>query len=131
MMASTPNYQQQYLKAKVETASPGDLTLLLYEELHRKLNMARVLYEKGQVPEMMDRLHGARSILYEFIATLNFQYEISHQLRRLYDYYIRRIGDFAVNKDISVLDEVIEFAREYTDTWRQALTQVKSAKGKS
>lgn len=123
-----PNYQQQYLKTKVETASPGDLMLLLYEELHRKLNMARMHFKNGQFSEMMERVHGARAIFYEFVVTLNYDYEISHQLRELYDYYIRRLGDFTVNRQLEILEEVIAFAREYTDTWRQALAMTKGVK---
>lgn len=124
------NYQQQYLKTKVETASPGDLTLLLYEELVRKLNMAKMFYEKKQYTEMTEKIHGAKSILYEFVATLNFEYEISNQLHALYDYYIRRLSEFTVNRKVEVLDEVIEFARDFLTTWKQALQIVKSDRGR-
>ncbi|WP_028593789.1 flagellar export chaperone FliS [Paenibacillus assamensis] len=120
------NYQQQYLKTKVETASPGELTLLLYEELFRKLNMAKKLNQQKLQGEMLQKLHGAREIMYELITTLNMDYEISQQLHALYDYYLRRITDFIVTKDEEVLEEVIQFAKEYAETWKQALHIVKT-----
>ncbi|WP_028589700.1 flagellar export chaperone FliS [Paenibacillus massiliensis] len=125
----TPNYQQQYLKTKVETASPGDLTLLLYEELYRKLNMAKMHMVKNQEAEMLERVHGARAILYELLGTLNHDYEIAGQLRELYQFYLSQLNEFAVNKQPEMLDSVIEFAKGFAETWKKAVQLVKSGKG--
>ncbi|MEK3789575.1 flagellar export chaperone FliS [Paenibacillus sp. FSL K6-1230] len=125
----TSSYQQQYLKTKVETASPGDLTLLLYEDLYRKLNMAKLHFSKNQETEMLERIHGARAIFYELLGTLNFDYEIAGQLRDLYQFYLSLLNEFTVNKQPEKLDYVIEFARGYAETWKQALQIVKTSKG--
>ncbi|MGG4107873.1 flagellar export chaperone FliS [Paenibacillus sp. FSL W8-0187] len=125
----TSNYQQQYLRTKVETASPGDLTLLLYEELYRKLNMAKMLLDKNQHADMLTPIHGARSILYELLSTLNFEYQISYELRDLYQFYLSQLSEFIIKKELQLLDNVIEFARELVDTWKQAVLLVKSGKG--
>ncbi|WP_145039271.1 flagellar export chaperone FliS [Paenibacillus sp. Y412MC10] len=127
MIAS--NYHQQYLKTKVETASPGELTLLLYEELHRKLNMAKLHFEKNQPKEMLQRIDGARSILYELLGTLNFEYEISVQLRDLYQFYLSQLNLFVIKKEADLLDSVIEFSRGLADTWKQAILLAKSNRG--
>lgn len=123
------NYQQQYLKTKVETASPGELTLLLYEELYRKLNMAKLHLNKDEQPEMVERIHGARAILYELLGTLNFSYEISGQLRDLYMFYLSQLNDFVIKKDPEILEQVIEFAKGFAETWKEAVHIVKSGKG--
>ncbi|GAV12417.1 MULTISPECIES: flagellar export chaperone FliS [Paenibacillus] len=115
------NYQQQYLKTKVETASPGELTLLLYEELFRKLSMAKKSFHMNQFDEMMPKVHGAREILFELISTLNMQYDISKQLYALYEYYLYCINQFIISKDEKFLEEVIQFAKDYAETWKQAL----------
>ncbi|MBV6716779.1 flagellar export chaperone FliS [Paenibacillus chitinolyticus] len=127
MIAS--NYREQYLKTKVETASPGDLTLLLYEELYRKLNMAKMNFENQQFEEMLDRIHGARAILYELVGTLNFDYEISNQLRDLYVYYLSLLNEFAIKRNCGQLEEVIEFSKEFSITWKTALNMTKSGQG--
>lgn len=127
MLAS--NYQQQYLKTKVETASPGDLTLLLYEELYRKLNMAKSYLEKDQHVEMFERLDGARAIMYELIGTLNFDYPISNDLRDLYQFYLTQLNAFVIKKQPELLDPVIEFAKDFAGTWKQALQIARSGKG--
>ncbi|WP_217562101.1 flagellar export chaperone FliS [Paenibacillus sp. GbtcB18] len=127
MIAS--NYREQYLKTKVETASPGDLTLLLYEELYRKLNMAKMNFENQQFEEMLERIHGARAILYELVGTLNFDYEISSQLRDLYVYYLSLLNEFAIKRNCEQLEEVIEFSKEFSITWKTALNMTKSGQG--
>lgn len=123
------NYQQQYLKTKVETASPGELTLLLYEELYRKLNMAKLHLSKDQLEEMLERIHGARAILYELLGTLNFNYEISGQLRDLYMFYLSQLNSFIISKDPELLEQVIDFARGFAETWKEAVHIAKSGKG--
>ena len=123
------NYQQQYLKTKVETASPGELTLLLYEELYRKLNMAKQHLSKDQEIEMIERVHGARAILFELLGTLNFGYEISGQLRDLYMFYLSHLNEFIIKKDPELLDQVLEFARGFAETWKEAVRIAKSGKG--
>lgn len=123
------NYQQQYLKTKVETASPGELTLLLYEELYRKLNMAKLHLSKDQLEEMLERIHGARAILFELLGTLNFNYEISGQLRNLYMFYLSHLNSFIISKDPELLEQVIDFARGFAETWKEAVHIAKSGKG--
>lgn len=124
------NYQHQYQKVKVETASPGELTLILYEELYRRLNLSRKQFEGGNLDESRQNVYRSREILQELLVTLNMKYEISHQLYRLYDYYLRRLNDFVARKDLSALDEVVEFSRDMVSTWKQALQIVKSGSAK-
>lgn len=127
MIAS--NYQQQYLKTKVETASPGDLTLLLYEELYRKLNMAKSHLQKNQHVEMFERIDGARAIMYELLGTLNFEYAIANELKSLYQFYLSQLNIFVIKKDPVLLEQVIEFAKGFAETWKQAVQITRSGKG--
>ena len=83
--------QQQYLKVKVETASPGELTLLLFQEMVKSLLQAKQLYSQHQYENMNDNLHKARSILNELIVTLNYEYDIAKDLGDLYLFYNQHI----------------------------------------
>ncbi|MBU5349292.1 flagellar export chaperone FliS [Paenibacillus lautus] len=120
------NYQLQYQKVRVETASPGELTLILYEELYRRLNLSRHQFEGGNIEESKQNVQRSRDILQELLVTLNMEYEISQQLYQLYDYYLRRLNDFIIHKSIEILEEVIEFSKDMVGTWKQALQIVKS-----
>ncbi|MGG1611015.1 flagellar export chaperone FliS [Paenibacillus sp. FSL K6-2441] len=121
--------QLQYLKVQVETASPGELTLMLYQEIVKSLLKAKQFYAWKQYEEMNTVLHKVRSIFNELIITLNFKYEISEDLRDLYLFYNAHIARFIVSKDEVLLDETLEFARLMVDTWKQALMTLKTGKG--
>lgn len=118
--------QQQYLKVQVETASPGELTLLLYQEMVKSLLRAKQLYSQHQYEEMNDSLHKVRSILNELIVTLNADYDIAKDLAKLYMFYNQHIAQFIISRDVKMLDDVLEFAKGMVETWKQALLQLKT-----
>lgn len=121
--------QLQYLKVQVETASPGELTLLLYQETVRSLLKAKQLYTQGEYESMNEVLHKVRSIFNELIITLDLQYEISRNLKELYLFYNNYLAQFIINKNETLLDETLDFARGLLETWKQALVLVKSGRG--
>ncbi|MGO4788238.1 flagellar export chaperone FliS [Paenibacillus sp. 2KB_20] len=123
------NYQLQYQKVKVETASPGELTLILYEELYRRLNLSKHQFVNSDLDQCRENLFRSRAIILELIVTLNMEYDLSNQLYQLYDYYLRRVNEFIVSHELEVIDEVIEFAKGMVTTWKQALQIVKSESG--
>lgn len=121
--------QLQYLKVQVETASPGELTLLLYQETVRSLLKAKQLYAQGNYERMVEVLHKVRSIFNELIITLDLQYEISQNLKELYLFYNNYLAQFIINRDETLLDETLDFAKGMLETWKQAVLLVKSGKG--
>ncbi|MFE6797259.1 flagellar export chaperone FliS [Paenibacillus chitinolyticus] len=118
--------QQQYLKVRVETASPGELTLLLYQEMVKLLLQAKQLYSQNQYEEMNQPLYKVKSILSELIVTLDMKYDISRDLRNLYLFYDQHIANFIIKKDESILNDILDFARGMAETWKQALASLKT-----
>ncbi|EGG33922.1 flagellar protein FliS [Paenibacillus sp. HGF5] len=122
---SIQDYQLNYLKVRVETASPGELTLILYEEFCKKLMISKNLLSKGLVDEMRIQVFKAKDILNELIITLNMDYDISKNLYELYWYYNNRLANFLISKDVAILDEVLEFGQSMVDTWKLAIQSLK------
>ncbi|MFF2158845.1 flagellar export chaperone FliS [Paenibacillus chitinolyticus] len=119
--------QQQYLKVRVETASPGELTLLLYQEMVKLLLQAKQLYSQSQYEDMNQSLYKVKTILGELIVTLDMQYDISKNLSNLYMFYNQYIAEFIIKKDENMLNEVLDFARGMVDTWKQAMLSLKTS----
>lgn len=122
---SIQDYQLNYLKVRVETASPGELTLILYEEFCKKLMISKNLLSKGLVDEMRIQVFKAKDILNELIITLNMDYDISKNLYELYWYYNNRLANFLISKDVAILDEVLEFGQSMVETWKLAIQSLK------
>lgn len=121
--------QLQYLKVQVETASPGELTLLLYQEIVKSLLKAKQLYSQGEYQLMNEVLYKVRDIFNELIITLDLQYDISQNLKQLYLFYNNQIAQFIINKDVSQLDGTLDFAKGLLETWKEALLLLKSDRG--
>lgn len=123
---SAQSYQQNYLKVRVETASPGELTLILYEELNKRLLKSKQLFNNDSFDLMREQVYKAKDILNELTITLNMDYEIARNLYELYFYYNKRLADFLIKRDLGILDEVLEFAQLMVETWKEALKSLKT-----
>lgn len=115
----------QYLKVQVETASPGELTLMLYQEMVKSLLRAKHHYALHQMEDVNSQVHKVRTILSELMVTLNMDYEISKQLYNLYSFYQAHLATFIIKREESILEDTLQFCREMAETWKEALLRLK------
>lgn len=115
----------QYKNQQAMTASPEELTLMLYN------GAIRFVAESIQGIENKDmqKAHNAnirvQEIIREFRATLDMQYEIAKQLDPLYEYMEYRLLQANAQKDVQQLMEVKDMLQELRDTWYQAMKAVR------
>lgn len=118
----TPNTGiNQYQKNAINTASPQELTLMLYNGLVRFIKMSSQNIDEKNIEGANNYNVRAQDILSEFMMTLDMRYEVSNNLMSLYDYMKRRLIEANIKKDKEVLLEVQGFAEELRDTWAQAM----------
>lgn len=110
-----------YKAASVSNSKPEDLVMMLYTGLVRFIMQAQKAIESNDVEKAHENITRAQDIISELQASLNMEYEISHNMMLLYDYLYRRLVDANVKKDHAILDEVLKFATEFRDTWSQAM----------
>ena len=116
-----PNPYLTYQEQSVFTASQADLTLMLYNGCIRFLSRAELAMQRRDVPGANDALLRAQDIILEFMATLDMQYEISHQLMALYEYLRRRMIEANLRKEIAIVHECLSLVTELRDTWLKAV----------
>jgi flagellar protein FliS len=116
---------QQYRQNSVLTATPGELTLQLYNGLVKFIKLAIVHMEKGEIQATNDNLIKSQDILQELLCTLNTNYPIAKDMAALYEYMMERLIQANVKKDLSILEEVLEYAEQFRATWMQALKATK------
>lgn len=110
-----------YRQNSVTTASPGELTLMLYNGCLKFLTKAKKAIEEKNIEEKNKNIQKAQAIINELIVTLNMDYEISKQMYPLYDYMNRRLIEANIKNDIEIIDEVMGFVTEFRDTWKQVI----------
>lgn len=121
----TTNAYNQYKQNAVLTATPEELTLMLYDGSIRFMNIAKYSIESKDVQQTHEALIRAQNIILELKATLNQEYEISSNLSKLYDFALDRLRDANIRKDAESIDEALEIVTELRDTWKEAMKQVK------
>lgn len=110
-----------YKQNSVTTASPGELTLMLYNGCLKFLNKAKVAIAEKNIQERNNNIQRAQAIIAELMSTLNMDIEISKQMLPLYDYMNRRLTDANVKNDIAIIEEVEGLVTEFRDTWKEVI----------
>ncbi|TCL70989.1 flagellar protein FliS [Hydrogenispora ethanolica] len=114
-----------YRENSVINASPGELTLMLYNGLIRFIMQAQHAIEEKDPAKAHHYIIKAQDIVMEFRITLDHQYEISQSLDMLYDYIHRQLVEANLKKDASILAEILPIVTDLRDTWAQALKSLK------
>jgi flagellar biosynthetic protein FliS len=120
------NPYQQYQEQSIMTASPGELTLMLYNGCIKFIKQAKLYIEEKDIEKANNAIIRAQDIIYELMSTLNMDYEISNNMMALYDYMNRRLIDANISKDIKVLDEVLNLTVEFRDTWMEVIKKTRN-----
>lgn len=115
------NPYQSYQQNSVNTASPGELTLMLYNGCLKFILLARKGMEDKNIEAKNTNLLKAQKIVQELMVTLNMDVAVSKDMMALYDYLQRRLIEANVKNDVTILDEVHEFVTDFRDTWKQAI----------
>lgn len=115
------NGYNKYKENSIKTASPEELTLMLYNGLVKFLMQAQAAIDEKNIEKANNSLIRAKSIVKEFQITLNMDYEVSGSLNSIYTYMYKRIVEANVKKDRIIVDEVLGYAKDLRDTWAQAM----------
>lgn len=114
-----------YKDNKVLTASPAELTLLLYEGAIKFCNIAIMALEKEDLEKAHNNIIKAQKIIMELRATLDFRYPPAQLFEMIYDYIYRRLIEGNIKKDKAIIEEALEFIREMRDIWKEVMKLAK------
>ncbi len=112
-----------YNNSKIQTATPAELTLLLYEGAIKFTNIAIVAMEKNDVQKAHDNIMKTENIIEEFQATLDHKYPVAKDFDAVYSYLLKRLFDANIRKDPEILEEVLKHLRTMRDTWKEVMAK--------
>ncbi len=121
MAVTTGNPYAQYNQNKILTASPAELTLMLYDGAIKFCNIAIMGIEQGDVQKAHNNIMKVQKIIEEFQLTLNFKYEIANDFNNVYNYLMRRLREANMTKDKEILEEVDTHLHTMRDTWKEVM----------
>ncbi len=121
MPVTTGNPYAQYNQNKILTASPAELTLMLYDGAIKFCNIAIMGIEQNDIMKAHANIMKVEKIIEEFQLTLNFKYEIANDFNNVYNYLMKRLREANVKKDKAILEEVDEHLHTMRDTWKEVM----------
>lgn len=114
----------RYKQNSVTTATPEELTLMLYEGAIRFMNIAKYSIENKNLERAHSSLMRAQDIIMELNYSLDMNYEISKEYRMLYDFVISNLVDANISKDIKFIEDAATIVSELRDTWKEVMIQI-------
>ena len=120
-----PNAYAQYTNSKILTASPAELTLLLYEGAIKFGNIAILKIEQGDVEGAHNNIVKVEKIIDYFRETLDMKYAVAQDFERVYVYLSARLLEANSRKDKEIMQEVVDHIRSMRDTWKEVMKSVR------
>lgn len=124
-----PRPWNAYRQVATQTASPGQLILMLYDGALRFLEQARIGFAAEDPVEMNETVNNnilrAQAIIHELNVSLNMREggALADTLRRLYHYFDRRLTESNFQKQEEGLSEVHNRMTVLRNAWAEMLTQ--------
>lgn len=116
-----PNPYAKYNNSKVMTASPAELTLMLYDGAIKFCNIAIIGIEQNDIQKAHTNIRKVEKIIDEFRSTLDRKYAVAEDFDRVYVYLLQRLLEANVKKDKAILEEVNTHLRSMRDTWKEVM----------
>lgn len=119
---------QQYKEQSIDTMTPGELLLTLYDELIKRLTRAELALDQKQYDLFEQSVDRSAEIIRYLDSTLDRQYPISANLSKLYEYFDYELIRVKIGRNKTELERVKKMAGELRDSFRTAANNNTSGK---
>ena len=117
---------QAYNENKIKTASPAELTLMLYEGMIKFANLALMALEKKDYEKANNNIIKIENIILELQATLDTKYEVANSFNVMYIYVYERLIELNKTKNIEMLEnEILPILRDFREMWKSVMASAK------
>ena len=108
-----------YANNKIMTASPAELTLMLYEGAIKFANLAIEAIDANDIQKAHNNIMKVQRIIEEFQSTLDHKYPVAKDFDEVYNYLLMRLREANIKKDN--MEEVLKHLRTMRDTWKEVM----------
>ncbi|WP_346356146.1 flagellar export chaperone FliS [Azotosporobacter soli] len=119
------NTANAYKRQQIMTASPEELTLMLYDGAIRFITESMVAIEKQDVEKAHKANLRAQNIMREFMLTTDRKQEISKNWLAVDEYILHCLIQGNMKKDRNKLAEAKKLLTEFREAWVSAMKQVR------
>ncbi len=118
------NGYQQYKEQSIMTMTQGEMLLLLYDELTKRLVRADLALQKGDYALFDTSVTRCVDIVQYLRDTLDFHYEISRNLDSLYEFFLFELRRLKIGRRRELIDELKPYVKDLRDAFAEAEKKV-------
>lgn len=118
---------QKYQQSSVQTASPAQLVVMLYDGAIRFIKQGIDGIETKNIEKTNTNFIKAQKIVNELISSLNFNYPIANNLLRIYEYMSQQLIDANLKKNKAPAEDVLDHLVELKEAWYQVAKSAQQA----
>lgn len=113
------NPLEAYVKNSVNTASPLQQIILLYDRAIVALKAAKKDIMQGNIHSKIDNITKANDIIRALDSALDFEKggDIAKNLHKLYDFIERSLFQVHAKNDIQLIDDLVEILEKLKEGW--------------
>lgn len=111
---------QRYREESLQTMTQGELLLLLYDELVKRLTLAELSLKKEDFPTFEAAVDKSVQIIRYLDDTLDRSYPISSNLGKLYEYFCYELSRVRAGRNTTELERVKTMVSDLRESFRQA-----------
>lgn len=115
------NAYATYQNNSVNTSTPGELTLMLYNGCLKFIVQAKRAMADNNIEEKNNSVQKAQAIISELMLTLDKSYPVAANMLILYEFANSRLVDGNIKNDSALFDEASSVITEFRDTWKQVI----------
>src|SRR5574344_2361954 len=117
------SYVNQYKQNEIETATPEQILILLYDAAIRFLIKAKQAIEDKNIQETHNNWVACENIMLEFMSTIDMKNggDLAQRLYKLYDYFYNTLVEANMQKDMRKVNEILNHLKGLRETWQKAI----------
>ena len=114
------NGYQHYKEQTVNTMTSGEMLNLLFDELLKRLTRSELALENKDYDLFEQSIQRSMDIVTYLKNTLNYQYEISNELKRLYDFFLYEFSRIKAGRNSALITEIRPLVMELRNSFKEA-----------
>ena len=123
-----PQAYAEYKNSKVLTASPAELTLMLYDGAIKFCNIGKDAIGNKEIEKASIKIVKAQKIIDYLRQTHDMKYPVAQDFERIYVYLSQRLIQANLKKDKEIMEEVLTHLRSMRDNWKEVMKKQAQAK---
>ena len=114
------NPYQKYREQSINTLTPEELLILLYEELTICIHKSIIHITNKKIGDAHNSIIKAENIIIYLIDILDMNYPISNDLLQIYEFIYIQLVNANAKKELALLQQILPLIADLKNTWQTA-----------